>query len=133
MKFLMAGLAGLLLGVGLVLGGMTQPAVVLGFLDVAGAWDPRLLFVMLGAIPVTMLGYRWSWRRSTPWLADGFRLPETRRIDVRLVGGAAIFGVGWGLAGYCPGPALVSLAGDMLPIGGLVAAMVLGWRLADRI
>ncbi|GLQ87345.1 DUF6691 family protein [Dyella flagellata] len=133
MKYLTAGLAGLMLGIGLVLGGMTQPAVVLDFLDVAGAWDPRLLFVMMGAIPVTLIGYRWVWRQPAPWLAGGFLLPQTRRIDVRLIGGAALFGVGWGLAGYCPGPALASLASGLLPVAGLVAAMVLGWRLADHI
>lgn len=132
MKYLMAGMAGLLLGSGLLLGGMTQPAVVLGFLDVAGAWDPRLLFVMVGAIPVTLIGYRWLWRRSAPWLADGFSLPRSQHIDARLVGGATLFGLGWGLAGYCPGPALVSLASGLLPVVGLVVAMVLGWRLADQ-
>ncbi|GGA38995.1 DUF6691 family protein [Dyella nitratireducens] len=133
MKCLIAGLAGLIFGVGLVLSGMAQPAVVLGFLDVAGAWDPRLLFVMMAAVPVTMIGYRWVWRRSAPWLADGFRLPESRRIDVRLVAGAALFGIGWGLAGYCPGPALVSLASGLLPVWALVVAMLVGWRFADRI
>lgn len=133
MKCLIAALAGLIFGVGLVLSGMAQPAVVLGFLDVAGAWDPRLLFVMMAAVPVTMIGYRWVWRRSAPWLADGFRLPESRRIDVRLVAGAALFGIGWGLAGYCPGPALVSLASGLLPVWALVVAMLVGWRFADRI
>ena len=130
-----AGTAGLLFGVGLALSGMTDPAVVLGFLDVAGAWNPALLFVMVGAVPVTFLGYRLAFGRGRPWLAGGFDLPKRRAVDRPLLLGAALFGAGWGLAGYCPGPALASLP-SLLP-GTLVflAAMLGGlwlvrWRRA---
>ncbi|WP_198670224.1 DUF6691 family protein [Dyella sp. C9] len=132
MKILMALAAGLLFGLGLSLAGMTQPAVVLGFLDVAGAWNPQLLFVMAGAVLTTAVGYRLVWRRSMPWLATGFALPRATRIDARLLGGAALFGIGWGIAGYCPGPALVALAGGIGSVGVLVAAMALGWWLAAQ-
>lgn len=132
MKNLMAALAGVLFGLGLVLGGMTQPAVVLGFLDMFGAWNPRLLFVMGGAVLTTMVGYRFVLRRTRPWLGTRFYLPETKAIDTRLVLGASLFGVGWGLAGYCPGPALASLSGGVSPVWFFVAAMVAGWWLAGR-
>ncbi|MCE9673443.1 YeeE/YedE family protein [Myxococcus stipitatus] len=123
---LAAGLAGVLFAVGLGLGGMTDPAKVVGFLDVAGAWDPSLAFVMAGALGSHALLRRLILRRQRPVLAQSFALPTTTRVDARLVVGAALFGVGWGLAGYCPGPALV-----VLPVGGLtvvlfVAAMVAG-------
>ncbi|HZY33614.1 MAG TPA: DUF6691 family protein, partial [Rhodanobacter sp.] len=106
MRAWIAFAAGLLFGLGLSLGGMTQPAVVLGFLDIFGAWDPRLVFVMAGAVLTTAVGYRLVLRRPRPLLAERFQWPTSRRIDVRLVGGAALFGIGWGIAGYCPGPAL---------------------------
>ena len=111
MKNLMALVAGLLFGIGLALGGMTQPAVVLGFLDVFGRWNPQLLFLMVAAVVTTWIGYRVVLRRGRPLLDAHFQLPTARRIDKRLVVGAAIFGAGWGLAGYCPGPALASLTG----------------------
>lgn len=133
MKNLMAALAGWLFGLGLVLGGMTQPAVVLGFLDIFGAWNPRLVFVMGGAVLTTMLGYRIVLRRAKPWLDTRFYVPETRAIDTRLVLGAALFGIGWGLAGSCPGPALASLSGGAGSAGFFVMAMVAGWWLAGRL
>lgn len=133
MKNLMAALAGWLFGLGLVLGGMTQPAVVLGFLDIFGAWNPRLVFVMGGAVLTTMLGYRIVLRRAKPWLDTRFYVPEIRAIDTRLVLGAALFGIGWGLAGYCPGPALASLSGGAGSVGFFVMAMVAGWWLAGRL
>lgn len=133
MKSAVAGLAGLLFGLGLILGGMTQPAVVLGFLDIFGSWNPRLLFVMGGAVLTTTIGYRLVLRRSKPLLETKFHLPDTQRIDLRLVTGAALFGIGWGMAGYCPGPALVSLAGGALSVWLLVAAMVTGWWVAGRL
>jgi uncharacterized membrane protein YedE/YeeE len=132
-KILVALLAGLLFGLGLDLGGMTQPAVVLGFLDIFGQWDPRLLFVMAGAVLTTASGYRWVLRRPRPLFEDNFQLPASRRLDVRLMGGAAIFGVGWGLAGYCPGLALASLGGAMPSVVALVASMFVGWWLAARL
>ncbi len=127
MGALLALVAGLLFGAGLAFGGMTDPAVVLGFLDVAGNWNPALLFVMAGALGVTALGYRLAFRRGRPLLAGRFTLPAARPIDARLLGGAALFGVGWGLAGYCPGPALASLpalhAGTLVFVLAMVAGV----------
>ncbi|MBU8896492.1 YeeE/YedE family protein [Corallococcus sp. H22C18031201] len=107
---LMAALAGLLFALGLGLGGMTDPAKVVGFLDFSGAWDPSLAFVMGGALAVHAPLQWLIRRRRSPVLASEFPARSKARVDARLVGGAALFGVGWGLAGYCPGPALVSLA-----------------------
>jgi len=105
-----AGLAaGILFGVGLAWAEMTDPRKVLGFLDVAGAWDPSLLLVMAGAVSLTFVGYRLVLRRSAPLLDERFHLPATTHLDTPLLAGAALFGVGWGLAGYCPGPAIASL------------------------
>lgn len=121
--------AGLLFGAGLVLGGMTQPSKVIGFLDVAGAWDPSLAFVMGGAILAFMPLFRRITKRRGPLFADGFAIPTRRDIDGKLVLGAALFGVGWGLAGYCPGPAITSL-GSLGPTPWLfTAAMVAGFGL----
>lgn len=117
--------SGLLFAIGLGVAGMTQPSRVLGFLDVLGAWDPSLMFVMLGAIAVYMPVF-WAARRV---LTPRLHLPTRKDIDVRLVAGSAMFGVGWGLAGYCPGPALVSLTtltGSALVFG---VAMLAGMRL----
>jgi uncharacterized membrane protein YedE/YeeE len=125
--------AGLLFGLGLSLGGMTQPAVVLGFLDIFGARDPRLVFVMAGAVLTTAIGYRLVLRRSRPLLAERFQWPTSRRIDARLIGGAALFGIGWGTAGYCPGPALASLGAGVPALLVLVACMIAGWWLAARL
>lgn len=109
MQALTGALSGLLFGVGLVLSGMTQPSKVMGFLDVAGGWDPSLAFVMLGAIAVYAPAYRFITQRSVPLYAQRFVSLVKSRLDAPLVLGAALFGVGWGLAGYCPGPAIVSL------------------------
>lgn len=133
MKAWIAFAAGLLFGLGLSLGGMTQPAVVLGFLDIFGAWDPRLVFVMAGAVLTTAIGYRLVLRRSRPLLAERFQWPTSRRIDTRLIGGAALFGIGWGTAGYCPGPALASLGAGVPALLVLVACMIAGWWLAARL
>ncbi len=133
MKPLAGYITGLLFGVGLVLGGMTDPARILGFLDIAGHWDPTLAFVMFGAVTVTWLGYRWLFRSAKPWLAASFHLPATSVIDRRLVIGALLFGVGWGLAGYCPGPALVSIWNGAAGLYLLLAGMIFGWWLARRV
>ena len=133
MRAWIAFAAGLLFGLGLSLGGMTQPAVVLGFLDIFGAWDPRLVFVMVGAVLTTAIGYRLVLRRSRPLLAERFQWPTSRRIDARLIGGAALFGIGWGIAGYCPGPALASLGAGVPALLVLVACMIAGWWLAARL
>lgn len=110
MKLLMALLAGLLFGLGLILSGMTDPAKVLGFLDLSGNWDPSLAFVMGGALLVGSLVFPFATKRPKSILGEALRLPTATRIDRRLVLGGLTFGVGWGLAGYCPGPALASLA-----------------------
>lgn len=109
MNFLINFAAGLIFGLGLVVSGMADPAKVLNFLDIAGSWDPSLAFVMLGAIAVTAVGYRFVLRQSKPILDGHFHLPVKKNIDRRLVIGSAIFGVGWGLVGFCPGPAIASL------------------------
>lgn len=133
MKLGIALAAGLLFGLGLSLGGMTQPGVVLGFLDLFGAWNPQLLFVMTGAVLTTAIGYRLVLRRTQPWLSDTFKLPAARQFDARLVVGAAMFGIGWGIAGYCPGPALASMGGGIASVWLLVATMALGWWLAAKL
>lgn len=126
MGLVLNALAGLLLGLGLVISGMADPAKVQNFLDLAGIWDPSLAFVMAAAVATTLFGYRWVLRRPTPLLAPRFRLPTAKEIDARLLLGAAVFGLGWGLTGFCPGPALVAL--PLLAKGTLVfvPAMLLG-------
>jgi uncharacterized membrane protein YedE/YeeE len=118
--------AGLLFGAGLWLSGLAHPQKVLGFLDVAGDWDPSLLLMMAGAVAVTLAAFRPTLRRGAPWLAPRFELPDRKAIDGRLVLGAAIFGAGWGLGGYCPGPALTALANLSLEPVVFVAAMIAG-------
>ena len=107
-RILAALLSGVLFGLGLAISGMTDPAVVLGFLDLFGDFNPALMFVLGGAVGTTMLAFRLVLRRPAPLLEDKFQLPTRKDIDARLVIGAGLFGIGWGLAGYCPGPALVS-------------------------
>ncbi len=127
MRHILAGLvAGILFGLGLGLAGMTDPAIVLGFLDVAGDWNPALAFVMGGALAVTFAGYRLVLRRPRPLWAQRFHLPTATAIDARLLGGAALFGIGWGLAGWCPGPAIASLGGASGPLLAFLAAMLAG-------
>ena len=121
--------AGLLFAIGLGVGGMTQPGKVLAFLDVAGRWDPSLAFVMAGAIAVYAPVARWALRRPAPFCAERFRVPTRRDLDARLVAGALLFGIGWGLAGYCPGPAVVSLAAASSGTVIFVAAMLAGMAL----
>ena len=117
---------GLVFGLGLLISGMTEPAKVLGFLDIFGAWDATLAFVMAGAVAVSSVGFILARRRSAPLFASSFAWPTRRDIDAPLVVGSALFGVGWGLCGICPGPALVDLAGLSAPIIVFVAAMLLG-------
>ncbi|MCY1020569.1 DUF6691 family protein [Pyxidicoccus sp. MSG2] len=126
---LMAGLTGLLFALGLGIGGMTDPARVMGFLDVAGDWDPSLLFLMAGAVGTHAVLRRFILKRPQPVLAPAFPKPAQTPVDRRLVGGAALFGIGWGLAGYCPGPALVSLAKGAPTVLLFVAAMLAGMGL----
>jgi uncharacterized membrane protein YedE/YeeE len=123
---LAAFVAGLVFGVGLIVSGMTNPAKVIGFLDIAGNWDPSLAFVMAGAIFVGFFAFAFARRRTTTFLGGALRLPETRDIDARLVGGAVAFGIGWGLAGFCPGPALVAFGGGQDKAAVFVVAMLAG-------
>jgi uncharacterized membrane protein YedE/YeeE len=131
MPTLLAALAGVLFGAGLLVSGMTQPAKVVGFLDVTRGWDPSLGFVMAGAVAVYALAFRRIRRRATPWFDGAFHLPTRRDVDATLLAGAAIFGVGWGLGGLCPGPGLVAAAGGSTTAIAFVAAMLTG-MLAHR-
>ena len=124
--------AGLLFGAGLALSGMLDPVRVLGFLDVAGAWDPSLAFVLGGAVTVSAVGAFMARRTKTPVLARSFDIPTGRRIDARLVLGSALFGIGWGLAGFCPGPAVAALSLLMPKALAFVAAMVAGMWLYTK-
>jgi uncharacterized membrane protein YedE/YeeE len=126
MRELSALAAGLLFGAGLAVSGMTRPQKVLGFLDVFGDWDASLMFVMLGAIGVHSLAYRIIRSRGAPLFAAKFVVPSRRDLDIKLLLGAAVFGVGWGLGGYCPGPGIVSLPGGGMGALVFVIAMVAG-------
>jgi hypothetical protein len=118
-------------GLGLILSGMASPAKVLGFLDLAGSWDPSLALVMVGAIAVGLVGFALARRREATLLGSPLRLPTASAIDRRLVGGSLLFGVGWGLAGFCPGPALVALGMGELKAVVFVAAMLAGMGLFE--
>jgi len=118
--------AGVLFAAGLILAGMTQPAKIVGFLDFAGNWDPSLAFVMLGAIGVHAISYRLIMKRSSPILAPKFLIPTRRDIDMPLVAGSILFGVGWGLGGFCPGPGLVATGSGSVHAGLFVVALVAG-------
>ena len=117
---------GLLFGIGLLVSGMANPAKVLAFLDVTGRWDPSLAFVMAGAVAVSAAGYRVARRRGRPVLAPRLDIPTRRDLDPRLLVGAAVFGLGWGLAGLCPGPAMTILSVVPAPAATFVAAMAVG-------
>lgn len=130
MKYNLASLfAGLLFGLGLIVSGMANPEKVLGFLDIAGLWDPSLAFVMGGAILVGLVAFTLARKRTSSFLGFDMKLPTSTRIDKRLVIGSVTFGVGWGIAGFCPGPGLVALgAGEIKAIvfvGSMVAGMIL--------
>jgi uncharacterized membrane protein YedE/YeeE len=116
--------SGVLFAVGLAVSGMTHPSKVLAFLDVAGDWDPSLALVIAGGVIVNAVFFRLALRRGAPLLASAFSLPVKRAVDGRLVLGAALFGVGWGIGGFCPGPAVVSLVTGGAPVVAFVAAMV---------
>jgi uncharacterized membrane protein YedE/YeeE len=123
---LLALLAGLIFGLGLSLSQMIDRDRVLGFLDVTGDWDPTLLFVLAGAVAVTVISFRFVLRQSQPVFAEKFRLPTRQDIDAPLVIGAAIFGIGWGIAGYCPGPALTALVLGIWNPVIFVLSMIIG-------
>lgn len=120
---------GLIFGLGLAVSGMMSPAKVIGFLDVAGDWDPTLAFVMGGALLVTIPAYRVILNRRRPVLANGFSLPTKKSLDAPLIWGSALFGVGWGLVGFCPGPAVAAIGTGLPAVLGFVAAMIAGMAL----
>jgi len=123
-------LIGTLFGGGLAISGMIDPARVLGFLDVLGHWDPTLALVMIGALGVTLPAFSWARQPdAAPLRAASFDFPNRREIDKRLITGAAIFGVGWGLSGLCPGPAIAGLGSGLVPIAAFAAAMIAGMAL----
>ena len=125
--------AGTVFGLGLAMSGMLDPARVRGFLDIFGAWDPSLAFVLGGAVTVALAGMAVLRRLRRPAFDEGFHLPATSPIDRRLVLGSAIFGIGWGMAGFCPGPALASLSLGLAPVVLFVVAMLAGMTLHDRV
>lgn len=130
MRIASAALAGLIFGIGLALSGMLDPARVLGFLDIAGGrWDPTLVFVLGGAVGVAAIGFGLIRLRTKPLFGERFHLSEVTAIDARLLGGAAMFGVGWGLVGYCPGPAIASIGFAGTPSAIFALAMVGGMLL----
>lgn len=125
-QLLIAFGSGILFAVGLIVSQMVNPAKVLNFLDLAGSWDPTLAFVMGGAVIVTIPLFRLVLKRPHPLFAKSFYLPMRRDVDWRLIVGSALFGIGWGIAGLCPGPAITALASGLLPVVGFVAAMAVG-------
>jgi uncharacterized membrane protein YedE/YeeE len=124
-------LAGLVFGLGLILSGMANPAKVLGFLDLGGRWDPSLALVMAGAIAVGAISFAVAGKRTLSYLGAPMKLPTARQIDRRLVGGGLLFGIGWGIAGFCPGPALVALGMGQGKAAVFVAAMLAGMGLFE--
>lgn len=126
MRLFITYLIGLTFGIGISLSGMANPAKVLNFFDIAGNWDPSLAFVMGGAVIVTGIGYRLVFGRKAPLMDAGFQVPTNRRLDARLIGGSAAFGVGWGIAGFCPGGAIPALGTGNPDVILFMAALVAG-------
>ena len=136
MNALSAFAVGLVFGLGLIISGMTDPSKIIGFLDLAGAWDPSLAFVMGGAVLVGVVGFRFARKRTVSVLGGAMHLPAARHIDRELILGSLTFGVGWGLAGYCPGPAVVAFGSGQDKAVVFVIAMIAGMALyeaADRL
>lgn len=133
MRVLWGFLSGLVFGLGLVISGMANPAKVLNFLDLTGSWDPSLSFVMAGATLTAFVGYRLVWRLPKPALDPAFDIPKSRAIDTPLIAGAALFGVGWGIGGFCPGPAWTALPlmapGALIFLPAMLAGLWVGARL----
>jgi hypothetical protein len=132
MRLLLALLSGLIFGLGLIAGGMTDPAKVKAFLDIFGVWDPSLALVMGGAIAVGVVAFAVARKRSHSWTGERMEIPTNTAIDARLLGGGVLFGAGWGIGGFCPGPALVALGSGLAEAGVFVAAMLAGMWLYDR-
>lgn len=133
MRLIITYFIGLIFGVGIMISGMANPAKVINFFDVAGTWDPSLIFVMGGALVITFLGYRFVLPRSKPLMDVSFHLPTKRSLDGRLIGGSALFGVGWGIAGFCPGGALPALGTGLPSVFLFTAALLAGIFLAKFI
>jgi len=125
-RIVLAGMFGLIFGTGIALSGMANPAKVLNFFDIAGTWDPSLAFVMGGALLVTTIGYRFVLKREKPALEARFHLPANRRIDAPLLAGSAVFGIGWGISGFCPGGAIPALGLGEVSAWAFVGAMMAG-------
>jgi len=137
MRIFFGFISGLVFGIGLVISGMSDPAKVLNFLDIFGYWDPSLAFVMGGASVTAFIGYRLVWKRPAPIAMDGFDLPGTSNIDRPLLIGAAIFGIGWGIGGFCPGPAWTALPlaapGTLAFIPAMLVGMAIGGPLKSKL
>ena len=132
MSNLFGFVSGLVFGIGLILAGMSEPLKVKGFLDLAGAWDPSLALVMAGAIALGAVAFARARRRERSWTGAPMEIPTNRRVDRRLIAGGVLFGVGWGIGGFCPGPALVALGSGMGSAGIFVAAMLIGMVIHDK-
>ena len=133
MKLIATYLIGVLFGVGISLSGMANPAKVLNFFDIAGSWDPSLILVMGGALVTTFIGHRLVFGRAAPLFAPDFNLPTSRTLDARLIGGSAVFGIGWGIAGFCPGGALPALGTGRWEVFAFTIALIAGIFLARRL
>jgi uncharacterized membrane protein YedE/YeeE len=131
--YLIALTSGTLFGIGLALSHMINPNKVLNFLDVAGHWDPSLLFVMIGALSVAMIAFRFILKRPSPLWSDSFQLPQKTSLDLKLISGAAIFGIGWGMSGYCPGPSVTGLSLFSPESVIMVIAIYLGFFVSHRL
>ena len=132
MGHLFGFISGLIFGLGLILAGMADPLKVKGFLDLAGAWDPSLALVMGGAIALGVVAFALARRRELSWTGEHIEIPTNRTIDTRLILGGVLFGAGWGIGGFCPGPALVALGSGMGAAGIFVAAMLVGMVVHDK-
>ncbi len=132
MRTFLVFLSGLVFGIGLIVSGMSNPAKVIGFLDIAGQWDPSLGLVMLGAIPVAFVGFHWIESRGKTVYQEKLHLPGTRDINPSLIVGGFIFGAGWAIAGFCPGPALVALGAGYEKAAVFVLAMIVGMLIHDH-
>ncbi len=133
MRGILAAASGLIFGLGLIAGGMTNPGKVKGFLDIFGKWDPSLGLVMGGAIAVGVFAFAAAARRKLSWTGDPIDLPRSTVIDARLLLGGALFGAGWGIGGFCPGPALVALGSGLPAAGIFVVAMLVGMVIHDQV
>jgi uncharacterized protein len=133
MRKFLALASGALFGAGVTISGMVNPMKVLNFLDIFGPWDATLMFVMGGGLLVTIVGYHFAMKRRAPLFASSFRIPASEDIDARLLGGAALFGLGWSLTGFCPGPAIASMVFGRVESLAFVAAMAVGMILAKQI